>query len=76
MTGRYGNLDYPRLTKTGFGLGVALFVVGVLGQVVGHAVLQPIPAWEETLFFDLEVLGILIGLLSPLVFGLALPLTE
>lgn len=24
MVGRYGNFDYHRLTKTGFGLGVAL----------------------------------------------------
>ncbi|WP_129114319.1 DUF7860 family protein [Halegenticoccus tardaugens] len=76
MTSRYGTLDYPFLTKAGFGLGVALFVVGALGQLVGHAVLHPMPGWEEALFFDLELLGIVLGLLSPFVFGIFLPLTE
>jgi hypothetical protein len=35
-----------------------------------------LPAWELALLFDLEVLGIGIFLLSPIVFGILLPLTE
>jgi hypothetical protein len=76
MTGRYGNLDYARLTKLGFTLGVLAFAVGAGGEVVGHAVFGTLPAWEDALLFDLEVLGILVTLLSPFVFGVLLPLTE
>ncbi len=74
--GRYGNLDYSKLTKTGFFLGVALIVIGALGEMVGTALYGPLPAWENMLFTDLEILGILLGLLSPFVFGIFLPLTE
>ncbi|MFC7047380.1 hypothetical protein ACFQH6_19920 [Halobacteriaceae archaeon GCM10025711] len=74
--GRYGNLDYPMLTKGGFALGVLLIAVGGAGELAGHAVYGTLPAWENTLFTDLEVVGILVALLSPFVFGIALPLTE
>ena len=76
MTGRYGNLDYPKLTKRGFGLGLALLVIGVLGEAALPALVGPLPGWEEMLFFDLEVIGVLLILLSPFVFGIFLPLTE
>lgn len=76
MAGRYGDLDYPTLTKRSVLLGVALFLVGVLGEaVIALAGLQ-VPSWEETLLFDLEVLGIVVAFLSVVVFGVALPLTE
>lgn len=74
--GRYGDIDYPTITKRGFALGLGLLLVGVLGEVLLPMVAGPLPQWERTLFFDLEVLGILIGLLTPLVFGVVLPLTE
>jgi len=73
---QYASLDYPTLAKTGFLLGVALFVLGGLGEIVARAVFGGLPGWEQTLFFDMEVLGILLGLFSPLVFGIALPLIE
>lgn len=76
MSGRYGNLDYPRLTKTSFGFGVALFVLGALGHVAGPALFGPLPGWESVLFTDMEILGVLIALLSPFIFGILLPLTE
>ena len=76
MTGRYGDLDYPKLTKGGFGLGVVLLAVGALGELALPAVVGPLPGWEEMLFFDLEVIGVALALLSPFVFGIALPLTE
>lgn len=74
--GRYGKLDYPKLTKTGFLLGVALVAIGALGEIVGTALYGTLPGWENMLFTDLEILGILLGLLSPFVFGIFLPLTE
>ena len=74
--GRYGDLDYARLVKGGFLLGLGLLVIGAAGELVGHAYFDPLPAWEAALFFDLEVAGILIGFFSPFVFGILLPLTE
>lgn len=74
--GRYGNLDYPTLTRRSFLLGVSLLLVGLLGETLLPVVAGPLPAWEHTLFFDLEVLGILVGLFAPLTFGVVLPLTE
>ncbi|MUV58823.1 hypothetical protein SAMN04487947_0384 [Halogeometricum rufum] len=68
--------DYPRLTKLGVGLGLALFTVGALGTLVAPAVVGPLPAWEKTLFFDAEAAGVVLTLLSPFVFGVLLPLTE
>lgn len=76
MTGRYGNLDYPRLTKSAFLFGVTLFAVGALAELVGHAAFGALPGWQDTLFLDMEIIGIAIALLSPFVFGIALPLTE
>lgn len=76
MAHRYGDLDYSRLTKLGFGLGVGLFVVGALGELGLHAAGLTVPAWEQTLLFDAEVVGVALALLSPVVFGIVLPLTE
>lgn len=74
--GRYGQIDYPTVTKRAFALGVGLFLLGALGEIVGHALFGTLPAWENTLLFDAEILGILIALLSPIVFGIVMPLTE
>jgi hypothetical protein len=76
MTGRYGDIDYPRVTKLGTLAGVALVAAGALGELVGPALFGPLPAWEHTLFFDLEVLGVVLLVFVPFVFGVALPLTE
>ena len=74
--GRYGNIDYPTVTKRAFLAGVALFLVGLVGELVGHAYFAPLPAWEETVLVSAEGLGVLIALLAPIVFGIVLPLTE
>lgn len=76
MSGRYGNLDYAKLTKLGFGLGVALFALGAGGTFAGHALFGSLPGWEHALLLDMEVVGTALALLSPFVFGIALPLTE
>ena len=73
---RYGNLDYPKLTKRGFGLGLGLFCFGVCGALFGPLVFGPLPAWEETLFVESEAAGIAIAFLSIILFGIVLPLTE
>lgn len=74
--GRYGTLDYPVLAKRGFLLGLALFAVGVVGELLVHTVLTGLPGWIGTVLFDMELLGVVIGLLAPLVFGVVMPLTE
>jgi len=76
MPGRYGDIDYPRVTKLGVLAGATLFALGLLGEVVGSALFGPLPAWEHTLFFDMEAVGIVLVLVVPFVFGVALPLTE
>ena len=74
--GRYGDLDYPKLAKRGSLLGVALLLVGAAGKAFLPALVGPLPAWEHALLLDAEILGLLVGFLSPVVFGIVLPLTE
>lgn len=74
--GRYGELDYVRYAKGGFLLGLGLLVVGASGEAAIHAFGVQLPAWEDALFLDLEIVGVALFLLSPLVFGVLLPLTE
>jgi len=72
----YASRDYPKLAKSGFFLGVALFAIGGLGEIAGSAALGGLPGWEQTLLFDMEVLGIALGLFSPFLFGIVAPLVE
>ena len=74
--GRYGDIDYSRLAKGGFGAGVALFLVGLAGLTVVPTFVGELPAWEHALLLDAEFLGVAVAFFSPLVFGIALPLTE
>jgi hypothetical protein len=76
MSGRYGNLDYPSLTKRGVLVGLGLFLIGAVGEVLIHTFGIGVPGWEQALLFDAEVLGVLIVLISPFLFGIVLPLTE
>jgi hypothetical protein len=69
-------MDYPKLARRGLAVGVGLLLLGILGEVVGGALFGPLPSWEHTLFMDMSALGILIGLFSPILFGVVLPLTE
>jgi uncharacterized membrane protein YGL010W len=68
--------NYSRSLKRWFLAGLGLFVLAVVAEVVGHAMFAPMPAWEETLLFDLEVVGLLVAFFAPFVFGIILPLTE
>lgn len=73
---RTSSIDYPTWTKRSFLFGVSLFLVALLADVVGRTFFGPFPAWEQTLFIDLEFLGIFTALLAPIVFGIVLPLLE
>jgi hypothetical protein len=75
-TPTYATRDCARNAKLGFLAGLALWTVGALGGVVGLALFGPLPGWETMLLADAEVLGVLVGLLSPVVFGVVLPLVE
>lgn len=74
--GQYGDLDYPMLAKRGFLLGLTMLLVGAAGEAFLPTLVGPLPAWEHALLLDVEILGLLVGFFSPLVFGIVLPLTE
>lgn len=76
MAGRYGELNYPKLTKRSFLFGIGLFVIGALGELIITTSGATVSGWEQTLLFDAEVVGMLIAFFSPFVFGIFLPLTE
>ena len=73
---RTNSIDYPTWTKRSFLFGVSLFLVGLIADVVGSTYFGPLPAWEHTLFVDMEFLGIFVALLAPIVFAIVLPLLE
>ncbi|ADJ14977.1 DUF7860 family protein [Halalkalicoccus jeotgali] len=74
--GQHQRLSYSQYARGGFALGVAVFLVGILGHAVGPALLGALPAWEVTLFTVMEFSGIGLALCSPLVFAIVLPLIE
>jgi uncharacterized membrane protein YvlD (DUF360 family) len=76
MTGRYGDLDYPSLTKRSFLVGVFLIVVGEAGDAFLSQSGGSVPAWEQQVLVSAAILGVLIALVSPFLFGIVLPLTE
>lgn len=76
MTGRYGDLNYGRLTKGGVAVGALLFLLGFGGELLGRTVFGGVSPLEDSLFVAFEFLGPSIALGAVLVFGVALPLTE
>jgi hypothetical protein len=74
---QYGSsVDHAKLARIGFLVGLAMFATGAAGELVGAAAFGSLPGWETTLLFDMEVFGVFLGLMSPLVFGIVLPLVE
>lgn len=69
-------MEYSQYARGGFALGVAVFVVGILGHALGPALFGSLPEWELTLFTLMEFGGIAIALCSPIVFAVVLPLIE
>lgn len=74
--GRQQNLDHARIAKVGFFAGVAMFLFGAVGEAIGRTMTRGIPEMANQLFISLEIVGVLVGLLIPLVFGIVLPLVE
>jgi len=74
--GRHGTIDHGRWAKTGFLLGLALLALGAGGEIIGRALFENLPAWENTLFVYMEGIGLTIGFFSPWIFGVALPLMD
>ena len=68
--------DQGTVTKYSFLTAVGLFVVGVLGEVVLPLAVGGLPGWEQTLFADLEAVGIVLALFSVFGFGILWPLLE
>jgi len=46
------------------------------GELIGHALYESLPEWETVLLFDLSVIGLLVGLFSPILFGIVMPLLD
>lgn len=69
-------LDYGYWAKTGYLFGLELLLLGAGGEVVGHAVVGTLPAWENTLFTYSEGVGRVVGFFPPWIFGVALPLID
>ncbi len=74
--GHSNSINHAKRAKQGFLVGFTLFAVGAIGELLGHTLYNELPGWEQTLLFDAVVLGILIALFAPIVFGIVLPLTE
>jgi hypothetical protein len=73
---RYANINHGLWAKRGFLLGLGLLLLGVAGEIVGHALFGSLPGWENTFFHYSEGIGILIGFFAPAIFGIALPLVD
>lgn len=76
MAGRYGNLDYPTITKRALLTCVAVFLLAMALEAVTGATGTTLPAWERTLLTDVELIAVFGMFASVFVFGIALPLTE
>jgi len=74
MPVKKNKIDYAKRSKQGFWLGIAMFVLGSVGEIGGHMLYGSLPSWENTLLIDMIGLGILIAFLSFFVVGIALPL--
>lgn len=74
--GRYGTMNYVRLAKLGFAIGLTLFCTGAIGELILHSMWAEPPANVDQMLFWMEALGLIIGLFSPIIFGIFMPLTE
>lgn len=69
------SVTYTGWAKNGLLLSLAVLALG--GAELGAAAMHvTLPAWEHTLFTDVEILGTLGMLLCPLTFGIVMPPTE
>lgn len=73
---RRRNVDYARVAKLGFLGGAGLFLLGAIGELIGHGSGVGLPGALQQVLLGMEVGGILVALFVPLVFGAILPLIE
>ncbi|MES3518077.1 MAG: hypothetical protein PPP58_10475 [Natronomonas sp.] len=71
-----GGLDYAKVAKSGFVLGAALFLFSAVAEILGHALYSSVPETVDQLLFATGILGIVIALFVPIIFGAVLPLIE
>ena len=64
-------MDYARIAKTGFAGGLALLVIGVVGELAGHAVPTSMSPTAEQGLVAMEDLGVLVDFSVPVVFGMS-----
>lgn len=57
-------IDYPKLGKYGSLAGAALFLVGLVGEFLGHTLTQHLPAWEDALLTYMLGFGLLLAFVS------------
>jgi len=69
-------LDYATYAKRGFFLGLALLVIGAIGESILPSVTGSLPGWEDALFFYCMTGGIIVGFFAVFGFGIFLPLTD
>jgi hypothetical protein len=66
-------MDYTKWLKITFTGSFAIFVL----TTASLATIAPtLPAWEQTLLWELDILSLLVAFFSPFVFGVVLPLLE
>lgn len=74
MPVKKNKIDYAKRSKQGFWLGIAMFVLGSVGEIGGHMLYGSLPGWENMLLTDMIALGIVVAFLSFFVVGIVLPL--
>lgn len=74
--GTRSGLNYTLWLKRSFLGGFSAMILSIAILKFGPAIIGPLPGWEQTLFWDLSVIGLLVAFFSPFVFGIVLPLLE
>lgn len=69
-------VSHEQLAKGGFLLGLTLVALGAAGEAAAHAGILQVSSLIQTLFFDMEVFGVVLFVVSPIVFAIVLPLVS
>ncbi|MDY7080841.1 MAG: hypothetical protein SXQ77_00165, partial [Halobacteria archaeon] len=69
MTVKSKRIDYAKYAKRGMILGLGMFVLGGIGEVVGRTVFGELPGWENLLLTDMIGLGVSLTFVSFFVVG-------
>lgn len=72
----FGNTDYWMQAIAGVMTGGLLLLIGLIGEWAIHEHLLRHSSTLQVLFYDLEIIGELIAVVSPIVFFVLVPVTE